>query len=177
MDLEAESALSVDTGKLKDISKSCNKLLETQKEIEKTEEVLKHLKEEEKTISEEVIPNLMQEAGVSMIKTEDGKTVKVSQFYAARIPESKRDEAFDWLRENDAGDMIKNIVSLNFGKSEDAVATALVEELVERKLNVSQKMKVEPMTLKSYVKTEIEKGRSVPMDLFGVYVANKTTIK
>jgi hypothetical protein len=38
-------------------------------------------------------------------------------------------------------------------------------------------MKVEPMTLKSYVKTEIEKGRSVPMDLFGVYVANKTTIK
>ena len=177
MDLEAESALSVDTGKLKDISKSCNKLLETQKEIEKTEEVLKHLKEEEKTISEEVIPNLMQEAGVSMIKTEDGKTVKVSQFYAARIPESKRDEAFDWLRENDAGDMIKNIVSLNFGKSEDAVATALVEELVERKLNVAQKMKVEPMTLKSYVKTEIEKGRSVPMDLFGVYVANKTTIK
>ena len=177
MDLEAESALSVDTGKLKDISKSCNKLLETQKEIEKTEEVLKHLKEEEKTISEEVIPNLMQEAGVSMIKTEDGKTVKVSQFYAARIPESKRDEAFDWLRENDAGDMIKNIVSLNFGKSEDAVATALVEELVERKLNVSQKMKVEPMTLKSSVKTEIEKGRSVPMDLFGVYVANKTTIK
>ena len=177
MDLEAESALSVDTGKLKDISKSCNKLLETQKEIEKTEEVLKHLKEEEKTISEEVIPNLMQEAGVSMIKTEDGKTVKVSQFYAARIPESKRDEAFDWLRENDAGDMIKNIVSLNFGKSEDAVATAIVEELVERKLNVSQKMKVEPMTLKSYVKTEIEKGRSVPMDLFGVYVANKTTIK
>ena len=177
MDLEAESTLSVDTGKLKDISQSCKKLLETQKEIEKMEEVIKELKEEEKTISEEVIPNLMQEAGVSMIKTEDGKTVKVSQFYAARIPESKKDEAFDWLRENDAGDMIKNIVSLNFGKSEDAAAAALVEELIQRKLNVSQKMKVEPMTLKSYVKTEIEKGRSVPMDLFGVYVANKTTIK
>ena len=73
--------------------------------------------------------------------------------------------------------MIKNIVSLNFGKSEDEAAASLVDELIERKLNVSQKMKVEPMTLKSYVKTEIEAGRTVPMDMFGVYIANKTTIK
>ncbi|MAL10328.1 MAG: hypothetical protein CMF74_11760 [Maricaulis sp.] len=177
MDLEAESAVSVDTGKLKDISTSCKKLLETQKEIDKMEDALKELKEEERIISEETIPNLMQEAGVSMIKTEDGKTVQVSQFYAARIPQSKQGEAFDWLRENGAGDMIKNIVSCNFGRAEDGQATDLVADLQSKGLNVSQKMKVEPMTLKSYVKTEIEKGRSVPMDLFGVYVANKTTIK
>jgi hypothetical protein len=73
--------------------------------------------------------------------------------------------------------MIKNIVSCNFGRAEDGQATDLVADLQSKGLNVSQKMKVEPMTLKSYVKTEIEKGRSVPMDLFGVYVANKTTIK
>ena len=41
MDLEAESIVSVDTGMSSDIAESCNKLLETQKQIESAEEELK----------------------------------------------------------------------------------------------------------------------------------------
>jgi len=33
------------------------------------------------------------------------------------------------------------------------------------------------MTLKAFVRNEIEEGREVPMDLFGIFVGNKTTIK
>ena len=58
MDLEAESIVSVDTGMSSDIAESCNKLLETQKQIESAEEELKKLKDVETTLSEQTIPNL-----------------------------------------------------------------------------------------------------------------------
>ena len=68
-------------------------------------------------------------------------------------------------------------MSLNFGKSEDNVANSLVEDLKSKGHNVSQKKKVEPQTLKAFVKEAIQNGQNVPMDLFGVYISNKTTIK
>ena len=38
-------------------------------------------------------------------------------------------------------------------------------------------MKVEPQTLKKFLKDEIEKGKSVPMETFGVYTSNRTSVK
>ena len=40
----------------------------------------------------------------------------------------------------------------------------------------SKKEKVEPMTLKAFVREQVEGGKKVPFDLFGVYIANKTKI-
>ena len=48
-----------------DITDSYKKLLETQKKIATAEEELKKLKEVETNLSEQTIPNLMQQAGVS----------------------------------------------------------------------------------------------------------------
>jgi hypothetical protein len=86
------------------------------------------------------------------------------------------DEAFNWLRDNGHGDLIKNNVTLTFGRSEDAIAKQLVDELQQKGHNVKQAEKVEPMTLKAFVKEQIQKGKNVPSDLFGVYIANKTKI-
>ena len=44
MDLEAESIVTVDTAATKDIAESCNKLLQTQEELQKVEEQVKKLK-------------------------------------------------------------------------------------------------------------------------------------
>jgi hypothetical protein len=120
MDLEAASAsIQVDTALSSDIAKSCNKLLETQKQIMTAEEQLAKLKESEALLSELTIPNLMQQAGIAMLKLADGSSVEVKPFYAARIPSSKIEEAFSWLRSNGFGDLIKNNVTLTFGRSED----------------------------------------------------------
>jgi len=176
MDLEAESAITVDTAVSSDIAKSCNKLLETQNEIAKLEDKLKTFKTTETTLSEQTIPNLMQQAGVSLIKLKDGSSVEIKPFYAARIPSSKVEEAFEWLRTNGHGDLIKNNVMLTFGRNQDNEAKSLVAELREKGHNVKQAEKVEPMTLKAFVKEQIQDGKNVPSDLFGVYVASKTKI-
>ena len=41
---------------------------------------------------------------------------------------------------------------------------------------VKQTEKVEPMTLKAFVKEQIQNGKNVPSDVFGVYVASKTKL-
>lgn len=177
MDLEQEAVIKVNTETSGDIAEKCNKLLDLQKQMNKCQEHLKSLQEQERLLSEQEIPNLMQQAGITMLKLADGSSVEVKPFYAAKIPMSKVDEAFAWLSDNGHGDLIKNQVSLTFGKSEDNVANSLVEDLKNKGHNVSQKKKVEPMTLKGFVREQIQNGHNLPMDLFGVYVSNKTTIK
>ena len=177
MDLEAESIISVDTGMSADIAKYCNKLLETQKQILTTEEELKKLRDVEDTLSEQTIPNLMQQAGLSLLKLADGSSVEVKPFYSARIPASKSDEAFDWLRDNGHGDLIKNQVSLEFGMKQDNEAKSIIEELKAKGLPVKQKTSVHPSSLRGFVREQIQDlGKDVPAELFGTYVANKTKI-
>ena len=42
--------------------------------------------------------------------------------------------------------------------------------------NVSME-KVEPMTLKGWLKERVEAGDAVPLDLFGAYISQRATIK
>ena len=45
-------------------------------------------------------------------------------------------------------------------------------------LNIcNKKEKVEPMTLKAFAKEQVEKGKELPFDLFGIYIANKAKLK
>ena len=177
MDLEAESIVKRDMAMSSNITNSCKKLLETQKKIEATEEELKKLKDVETTLSEQTIPNLMQKAGVELIKLEGGISVEVKPFYSARIPASKSEEAFQWLRDNGHGDLIKNQVSLEFGMKQDNEAKSIVEELKSKGLPVKQKTTVHPSSLRGFVREQIQDlGKDVPAELFGTYVANKTKI-
>jgi len=176
MDLEAESTIQVDATVSLDIAQSCNKLLETQKKMAAIDEQLKTLKATEATLSGQTIPNLMHKAGLSLIKLKDGSAVEVKPFYAARIPLSKVGEAFTWLRDNGHGDLIKNNVLVTFRRQQDNEAKSLVAELREKGHNVKQAEKVESMTLKAFVREQIQDGKNVPADLFGVYVASKTKI-
>jgi len=177
MDLEAESIVKIDLAMSMNITDSCKKLLETQKKIATAEEELKKLKDVETTLSEQTIPNLMQQAGVELIKLEGGVSVEVKPFYSARIPASKSEEAFAWLRDNGHGDLIKNQVSLEFGMKQDNEAKSIVEELKAKGLPVKQKTTVHPSSLRGFVREQIQDlGKNVPAELFGTYVANKTKI-
>ena len=104
-------------------------LAEKDKKILELEEQLKKLQEAESVLSEQTIPNLMQQAGISLLKLSDGSAVEVKPFYSARIPATKTEEAFEWLRQNGFGDLIKNNVTLTFGRSEDEQAKLLVDDL------------------------------------------------
>ena len=145
--------------------------------IELSENNLKDLKKEHQRISGEVIPTMMSEMGLAELKLHDGSHLKVSTPYRATITEANKEAAFNWLRENGLGDIIKNEISVSFGRNEDNKAADYAELAKGQGFQPTQKMKVEPMTLKALVRERIEAGKEMPTEIFGVFSENKTTIK
>ena len=145
--------------------------------IELSEDNLKDLKKEHQRISGEVIPTMMSEMGLSELKLQDGSHLKVSTSYRATITEANKEAAFNWLRNNGLGDIIKNEISVSFGRNEDNKAATYAELAKGQGFQPTQKMKVEPMTLKALVRERIEAGKDMPTEIFGVFSENKTTIK
>ena len=145
--------------------------------IETSENNLKDLKKEYQRISGEVIPTMMSEMGLAELKLHDGSHLKVSTSYRATITEANKESAFNWLRENGLGDIIKNEILVSFGRNEDNKAADYAELAKSNGFQPTQKMKVEPMTLKALVRERIEAGKEMPTEIFGVFSENKTTIK
>ena len=145
--------------------------------IELSENNLKDLKKAYQHISGEVIPTMMSEMGLSELKLQDGSHLKVSTSYKAHITEANKEMAFNWLRNNGLGDIIKNEISVSFGRGEDNKAAHYAELAKGQGLDPTQKLKVEPMTLKALVRERIEAGKEMPTEIFGVFSENKTTIK
>ena len=145
--------------------------------IEISENNLKDLKKEQQRISGEVIPTMMSEMGLSELKLQDGSHLKVATSYRATITEANKEAAFNWLRENGLGDIIKNEISVSFGRNEDNKAADYAALAQERGYQPTQKLKVEPMTLKALVRERIEAGKEMPTEIFGIFSENKTTIK
>ena len=145
--------------------------------IEAAEENLKLLKKKRDHISGEVIPTMMTEMGLSELKLSDGSYLKVSTSYKAHITEANKETAFNWLRTNGLGDIIKNEISVSFGSNEDTRAADYADLAKSQGLEPTRKMKVESMTLKALVRERIEAGKDMPTEIFGVYTENKTTIK
>ena len=138
---------------------------------------LKMMKKKRDHISGEVIPTMMSEMGLAELKLHDGSHLKVSTSYRAHISEANKEMAYNWLRENGLGDIIKNEISVSFGRNEDNKAADYAELAKGQGFQPTQKMKVEPMTLKALVRERIEAGKEMPTEIFGVYSENKTTIK
>ena len=176
IDIEKMSNIDLSQDSVKSISDKCNELKSLRKQIEDEEEKLSTLKNKARDLEERTIPEMMQEAGVSLLKLSDGSTVEVKPFYAAKIPESRIEEAFGYLRHNGFEDLIKNTVTASFGRGQDNQVSELINVCEKFNFNYNKKEKVEPMTLKAFVKEQVEGGKQLPFDLFGVYIANKTKI-
>jgi hypothetical protein len=105
--------------------------------------------------------------------------VKVSKktMVHASIPVANREEAFTWLRDRNLDDIIKNDVSVTFGRGEDNVAGVFMEEMRRNGLNPKQKTHIHAQTLKAFIKERITQGKEIDLDLFGAYVAPMVEIR
>ena len=165
------------TDNIQSLADQVENLEEVIRTIENNEEYLKNLKKKRDHISGEVIPTMMSEMGLAELKLHDGSHLKVSTSYRATITEANKAAAFNWLRENGLGDIIKNEISVSFGRNEDNKAADYAELAKGQGFQPTQKMKVEPMTLKALVRERIEAGKEMPTEIFGIFSENKTTIK
>ena len=165
------------TDNIQSLADQVERLEDLQKRLELQEENMKNTKKELEHISGEVIPTMMSEMGLSHLKLMDGSSVDVKPNYSATITVANREAAFNWLRQNGLGDIIKNEISVSFGRNEDNKAADYAELAKRNGFQPTQKLKVEPMTLKALVRERLEAGKEMPTEIFNVFVGNKTTIK
>ena len=165
------------TSNIKTLSDQVLKLRAMEDQFKIMEEALKNKKKEIDRISGEVIPTMLSEMGLSQLKLADGSAVDVKPFYSASISAQNKEKAYQWLRNNGLGDIIKNEISVSFGRNEDNKAANYAELAKSNGFQPTQKLKVEPMTLKALVRERIEAGKEMPTEIFNVFIGNKTTIK
>ena len=159
-----------------EIAIMCHNQRRLEAEIAASEESLSAMNERLRNLSEVQIPEAMMAMGLTELKLSTGESVSIKKYYSTKIPTERLNEAMEWLRKTGNDDIIKNTISLNFGKGEDELAQEVAKLLIQKGLSPEQKIFVHAMTLKAFVKECIEGGRNLPLDLFGVFVGNKTKI-
>jgi hypothetical protein len=174
---EDAGALVVKNEDLSSVGALAKRAKELEKEIEELETVTKERKEQQRKLLEDTIPAMLSELGMKSFKMADGSLIDVKPFYSASIREENRAKAYEWLRNNGFDDIIKNTVSVRFGRGEDGLCDTLLNQLREQNYPVEQAQKIEPQTLKAWVREQVERGNEFPTELFGAYVGQKATIK
>lgn len=154
-------------------------MVQQERAVAALEEELREAKAALERTRTEALPDLMTEIGMTMVKLADGSTVEVVPDVHCAITEANRAAAHAWLVENGFGGLIKTKVVTEFGRGELDAAVQYAREANEKFPDHPATMQdgVHPLTLKSFVKEQLEKAAPIPMELFGIRPYNRAKYK
>ena len=145
-------------------------------EVKEDEERLKTKKQRIDKLSGIAIPEIMESMKLKTMKLSDGSGIEIREMYSATIPVANKEGAFNWLRNNGLGDLIKNEITVSFGRNEDNKASEYADLARGRGYQPTQKLKVEPMTLKALFRERSENNQELPSEHFNLFKGNRTKI-
>lgn len=164
-------------GKLRTLADKANLHIALEDKITELEAELKQAKADLAKVSELEIPELMNEIGIPKFSLKNGLEVKVAPFYAAKIPEEKAEQAFDWLEKNEHEGIIKGQFVVMYRRPDKQRIGQFLDLAREMGFETKDVLGVHPQTLKAFVREQIEEGvEDFPRELFGVYTGWKTKI-
>ena len=147
---KSESPLGTfDDSNLKGVAKLAQQITDQETLVKNLEEKVKEAKKELYRMSDEELPNMLAEMGVSSFKLQDGSQVEIKKTYGA----------------------------VNFGMGEDQQASDFKSKVEEQGLSPKQQESIPYNTLRAWVKEQTEEGRPFPMELFGAYIGQRAVVK
>jgi hypothetical protein len=179
-DFEEKMATSVeklDQGDLTTVAGMARAIRDKEAEVNELEQKLKNEKRALMKLTDEDLPTMLAEIGLTSMKLDDGSEVSIKPQYGASILVDNRPAAYEWLRENGYDDIIKNTVACTFGRGEDDKASAFKAFAEKEGFFAEQNTGIHHTTLRAFVKERIENGDDFPMELFGAYVGQRAIIK
>ena len=179
-DFEKEFASNLekaDGGILKTVSELARAIAAKEAQVADLDRQLKDAKKELLKLTDEDLPASMAEMGLASFTLDDGSQIDVKPTYGASILVDNRPKAYEWLRDNGYDDIIKNNVSVSFGRGEDDLANAFKAVAEKEGYLPQQDTSIHAGTLKAFVRERIEAGDEFPMELFGAYVGQRAFIK
>jgi hypothetical protein len=179
-DFEEKMATSVeklDQGDLTTVAGMARAIRDKEAEVNELEQKLKNEKRALMKLTDEDLPTMLAEIGLTSMKLDDGSEVSIKPQYGANILVDNRPAAYEWLRENGYDDIIKNTVACTFGRGEDDKASAFKAFAEKEGFFAEQNTGIHHTTLRAFVKERVENGDDFPMELFGAYVGQRAIIK
>lgn len=173
----ATSVEKLDQQGLTSVAALARTIRDKEAQIEYLESQLKEEKKALLKLTDEDMPAMLAEIGLTSFVLDDGSTVEVKQTYGASILVQNRPQAYEWLRDNGYDDIIKNTVACQFGRGEDDLASSFSAFAQQQGFTPEQKTEVHPQTLRAFVKERCEAGDEFPMELFGAWVGQRAVIK
>ena len=171
------SVETLDNAGLDTVAGLARKIKYQQDKVERLDRELKDEKQALLKLTDEDLPSTMADLGLSKFSLDDGSTVEVKPTYGASILVKDRPAAYEWLRENGFDDIIKNVISCQFGRDEDDQASAFHAFASQQGYPADQNESIHSSTLKAFVKERIETGEDFPHTLFGAYVGQRAIIR
>ena len=173
----ATSVEKLDQQGLTSVAALARQIRDAEERIESLEKDLKAEKKVLLKLTDEDMPAMLAEIGISSFSLDDGSQVEVKQTYGASILVDNRPQAFEWLRDHGYDDIIKNTVLCQFGRGEDDLASSFAAFAQQQGYVPEQKTEIHPQTLRAFVKERVEEGEDFPMELFGAWVGQRAVIK
>ena len=177
MEEQSSNIENLEQSDLTSVASLAKKQKNQEQKVKDLEAELKEAKKELLRISDEEIPNLMSETGLSSLKLDDGSSLDIKNIYGASILVANREKAYDWLREHGHDDIIKNRVVATFGRGQEDDAKVFIRVAYDNGVATDQESKIEPQTLKAWVKERMEAGEEFPTELFGAFMGQRAIIK
>lgn len=158
-----------------------NKLAEaiTLKEmVDQMEEDLSAAKQALQALNTQVIPDMMTELGMDEV-TQRGWKIKVGEFVSGSLPKepAARQKAIDWLTANDAGELLKTQLAVNFTRSQHNDALALADTVRQSGFEPSVESTVHPQTLMAFARERIKNGEPLDIETLGLYTGRVAKFK
>ena len=177
MEEQSSNIENLEQSDLTSVASLAKKQKNQEQKVKDLEAELKEAKKELLRISDEEIPNLMSETGLSSLKLDDGSSLDIKNIYGASILVANREKAYDWLREHGHDDIIKNRVVATFGRGQEDDAKVFMRVAYDNGVATDQESKIEPQTLKAWVKERMVAGEEFPTELFGAFMGQRAIIK
>lgn len=173
-------AVGASNSGLAEISALAKAQYEAAMNVAELEDALKEAKKTLRRISEEDLPQAMEQVGVLDFTTSDGLAITLKPDVQCSIPAPRREEAYEWLISNGFGGIIKSDLELMFDREERAKAEKLAEQLTKKGYTVTLNSSIHAQTLKAFVKermADTEAELEFPLDLFGARPYKVATVK
>ena len=173
----ASSVEKLDQGDLTTVAGMARAIRDKEAEVADLEQKLKAEKKALLKMTDEDLPTMLAEIGLTSMSLDDGSQISVKPTYGASILLENKPKAYDWLRDNGYDDIIKNTVACTFGRGEDDKASAFKAFAEKEGYFAEQETGIHHSTLRAFVKERVENGDDFPMELFGAYVGQRAVIK
>lgn len=173
---DAAAAPEVSADALSRITAQAHALREAKRYAAALEQKLADAKAEERRLAEQVLPQLLEEAGLQELTLDTGDRITLEEAVYASIAKEKSAAACAWLEEHNYGSLVKAAFSIAFPKGSITEQARIRALLRTARVPFEEQRFVHPQTLKAFVKESIAAGRELP-DTISVHTQPTVNMK